>query len=138
MKGNKLVTILFFFVLALAILIVINPLAIQRQMETTTQEWEEIDQDKVLMEIGNEEVEFVDLREEELYAEGHIPGAINIPYEDFQQRTNELTKDKQVILICHTGRMGVESADFLVKQGFEDVANFGGGMAVWDGPLDSK
>lgn len=100
--------------------------------------WEEISSNEVVKQLGNEELQFVDLREEELYNEGHIPGAINIPYEDFQQRFTVLQKDKSVILICHTGRMGEESADFLLKEGFNDVANLGGGMAVWDGPLEAK
>lgn len=100
--------------------------------------WEEINSNEVMDELGNEELQFVDLREKELYDKGHIPGAINIPFEDFQQRFTELRKDKGVILICHTGRMGEESADFLLKEGFTDVANFGGGMAVWDGPLEAN
>lgn len=137
MSNKKLIPIFFFLVLTVTILIVINSFASDSPV-ATSQEWKEIDQKEVLLEIGNENVELVDLREEELYAEAHIPGAINIPYEEFQQRTDELTKDKRVILICHTGRMGVESAEFLVMQGFSDVANFGGGMAVWDGPLDSE
>jgi len=33
--------------------------------------------------------------------------------------------------------MGVESAEFLVKKGFRDVANFAGGMTMWDGPLET-
>ncbi|WP_338028810.1 hypothetical protein [Geomicrobium sediminis] len=32
--------------------------------------------------------------------------------------------------------MGVESAEFLVDQGFDDVTNFSGGMAVGEGPLE--
>ncbi|WP_198508932.1 hypothetical protein [Bacillus sp. FJAT-44742] len=35
-----------------------------------------------------------------------------------------------------TGRMGIESADYLVEQGFQDVFNFGGGMEEWNGPLN--
>lgn len=137
MKHIKLISFLSLLALSLAILIAINPFAPDPKVESS-QDWREIDQEKVMKEIGNEEVEFVDLREKELYVDGHIPGAINIPYEEFQQRTDELSKDKRVILICHTGRMGVESAEFLVKQGYEGVANFGGGMAVWDGQLERE
>ncbi|MCL7747284.1 rhodanese-like domain-containing protein [Halalkalibacter alkaliphilus] len=129
----------FIVVIIISIAIVINPFQTATvEEEPISQKWDDIDQEEVLMEVGNEYVEIVDLREEELYKEGHISGAINIPYEEFQDRYNELNQEKRIILICHTGRMGVESADFLVEKGFDKVANFGGGMAVWDGPLSTE
>ncbi|MGJ9385394.1 rhodanese-like domain-containing protein [Salipaludibacillus sp. CF4.18] len=101
-----------------------------------SEDWKEIDQEEVLKAVDNDNVEFVDLREEKLYKEGHIPGALNIPYEVFQQRYDELNEEKTVLLVCHTGPMGVESAEFLVKKGFKDVVNFDGGMSMWNGPLE--
>ncbi|TES45869.1 rhodanese-like domain-containing protein [Halalkalibacterium halodurans] len=137
MSEKYLIPVLFFLAVIFAIVVIINPFSSDSKAEQS-QKWEEINQEEVLKEIGNENAVFVDLREKELYAEGHIPGAINIPYEVFQQRYDELDEDKRVVLICHTGRMGIESAGFLVKQGFDDVANFGGGMTMWDGPLDTE
>ncbi|MEB1807441.1 MAG: rhodanese-like domain-containing protein [Bacillaceae bacterium] len=138
---NKKFIVYFIFVILVVILIGATFLS-NDKMDNTNKDlsitWEEMSSDEVMKQIGNEELQFVDLREEELYNEGHVPGAINIPYEDFQQRFTELRKDKGVILICHTGRMGEESADFLLTEGFTDVANFGGGMAVWDGPLETE
>ncbi len=98
--------------------------------------WQEIDQDTVLANMDKDVVELVDMREKELYSEGHISGAINIPYDEFKQRTTELNSNQSIILICHTGRMGIESVDYLVEQGFQDVFNFGGGMEEWNGPLN--
>ncbi|ADC52083.1 Rhodanese-related sulfurtransferase (plasmid) [Alkalihalophilus pseudofirmus OF4] len=126
----------FIIVIGISVLITVNPFQAPIVKEDPiSQKWDDIDQEEVLMEVGNEHVEMVDLREEELYRKGHISGAINIPYEEFQDRYDELNQEKRIILICHTGRMGVESADFLVEKGYDKVANFGGGMAVWDGPL---
>jgi rhodanese-related sulfurtransferase len=126
-------------VIVVSIAIVNNPFQTATvEEEPKSQKWDDIDQEEVLMEIGNEYVEIVDLREVELYEEGRISGAINIPYEEFQDRYNVLNEEKRIILICHTGRTGVESADFLVEKGFDKVANFGGGMAVWDGPLSTE
>ncbi|KGA97925.1 MAG: rhodanese-like domain-containing protein [Bacillaceae bacterium] len=129
----------FIVVIVISIVIVVNPFQTATlEEDPISQKWDDINQEEVLMEVGNEYVEVVDLREVELYKEGHISGAINIPYEEFQDRYNELNQEKRIILICHTGRMGVESADFLVEKGFDKVANFGGGMAVWDGPLSTE
>ena len=139
MMRKYLLPLSFIDVIIISIAIVINPFQTATvEEEPISQKWDDIDQEEVLMEVGNEYVEIVDLREEELYKEGHISGAINIPYEEFQDRYNELNQEKRIILICHTGRMGVESADFLVEKGFDKVANFGGGMAVWDGPLSTE
>lgn len=139
MMRKYLLPLSFIVVIIISIAIVINPFQTATvEEEPISQKWDDIDQEEVLMEVGNEYVEIVDLREVELYKEGHISGAINIPYEEFQDRYNELNQEKRIILICHTGRMGVESADFLVEKGFDKVANFGGGMAVWDGPLSTE
>ncbi|MBM7634013.1 rhodanese-like domain-containing protein [Geomicrobium sediminis] len=134
MRGKYIMPIIL-TVITLAFFLMFNPFTVETEVEEAG-EWVEIDQNEVNAEIGEESVELVDLREEELYEAGHIPGSILIPYEEFQQRYHELNADKRIILICHTGRMGVESAEFLVDQGFDDVANFGGGMAVWEGPLE--
>ncbi|AXF57985.1 rhodanese-like domain-containing protein [Salicibibacter kimchii] len=124
-------------VITLVFFLTFNPFTVEPEAEEAG-EWIEINQNEVSAEIGEANVELVDLREKELYDEGHIPGAIHIPYDKFQQRYNELSDDNRIILICHTGSMGVDSADFLVNQGFDDVANFGGGMAVWEGPLKTN
>lgn len=123
--------------IAIAFFLMFNPFTVETDVEKAG-EWVEVNQQEVNEEIGEENVELVDLREKDLYDAGHIPGASHIPYEEFQQRYNELSNDNRIILICHTGSMGVESADFLVQQGFDDVANFGGGMEVWEGPLDTN
>ncbi|GAE37631.1 rhodanese-like domain protein [Halalkalibacter akibai JCM 9157] len=139
MMRKYLLPLSFIVVIVISIVIVVNPFQTATlEEDPISQKWDDIDQEEVLMEVGNEYVEVVDLREVELYKEGHISGAINIPYEEFQDRYNELNQEKRIILICHTGRMGVESADFLVEKGFDKVANFGGGMAVWDGPLSTE
>lgn len=139
MMRKYLFPLSFIVVIVISIAIVVNPFQTATvEEEPISQKWDVINQEEVLMEVGNEYVEVVDLREVELYKEGHISGAINIPYEEFQDRYNELNQEKRIILICHTGRMGVESADFLVEKGFDKVANFGGGMAVWDGPLSTE
>ncbi|MBB6449681.1 rhodanese-related sulfurtransferase [Geomicrobium halophilum] len=136
MRGKYIMPIVL-TVITLVFFLTFNPFTVEPEAEEAG-EWVEINQNKVSAEIGEANVELVDLREKELYDEGHIPGAIHIPYDEFQQRYNELSDDNRIILICHTGSMGIDSADFLVNNGFDDVVNFGGGMAVWEGPLETN
>jgi rhodanese-related sulfurtransferase len=78
----------------------------------------------------------VDVREPELFAEGHIPGAINRPWPGVKATAaTELSKDHAIVLVCHGGPMGDELADILVAAGFTDVRNLEGGMRQWRGPI---
>lgn len=81
--------------------------------------------------IGNNAV-IVDLRESVLYNNGHIPGAILIPFADFEKQYTQLDKKKRIILVCHTGPMGDASGQFLKTKGYEQVLNLEGGMQAWD------
>ncbi|AFM42820.1 Rhodanese-related sulfurtransferase [Desulfosporosinus acidiphilus SJ4] len=74
----------------------------------------------------------VDLREPVLYNNEHIPGAILIPFADFEKQYTQLDKNKRIILVCHTGPMGDASGQFLKSKGYEQVLNLDGGMQAWD------
>ena len=47
----------------------------------------------------------IDVRTAEEFAEGHFPGAINIPHEDIIQgiRAHNVDKDQTVLLYCRSG-----------------------------------
>jgi rhodanese-related sulfurtransferase len=78
----------------------------------------------------------VDVREPELFRKGHIPGAINLPWPDAKRRAPaELDPQRDIVVVCHTGPMGDELADILVRNGFRRVRNVAGGMAAWRGPV---
>ncbi len=78
----------------------------------------------------------VDVREPELFAAGHIPGAINLPWPGVKETAaTQLPKDHAIVMICHGGPMGDDVAEILVAAGFADVRNLEGGMRAWRGPL---
>lgn len=78
----------------------------------------------------------VDLREPELFSNSRVTNSINIPFEEIQLRYTELPKDKEIVFVCHTGRMGVESGNLLLENGYNQVYNLDGGMAKWTGDLE--
>ena len=58
----------------------------------------------------------VDVREPELYARGHIQGAINIPYDYAKPRIlKELSSKDTIVFVCHSGPMGVELGTYSLK-----------------------
>ncbi|HUJ79225.1 MAG TPA: rhodanese-like domain-containing protein [Nitrospiria bacterium] len=78
----------------------------------------------------------VDVREPELFAQGHITGAINIPYDDARPRMlKELSPKDRIVFVCHSGPMGDKLGHVLVNKGFPTVFNLAGGMKQWKGPV---
>jgi len=46
------------------------------------------------------EVVVVDVRSKEEFDQGHIPGAISIPYSEIEARYRELPRDKEIVTCC--------------------------------------
>ena len=49
-------------------------------------------------------IQLIDIREPYEYKDGHIEGSINIPMGDFLEKLDELSRTKQIIIYCNTGR----------------------------------
>ena len=78
----------------------------------------------------------VDVREPELFAAGHIRGAINIPYDDAKPRiVKELSPADRIVFVCHGGPMGDELGRLLAEKGYSTVYNLKGGMKHWKGSV---
>ena len=70
----------------------------------------------------------LDVRTQEEYDEGHIPGAILIPDYEVAEKAPVVLKDKnQLILVyCRSGRRSKLAAQELEKLGYTNVKEFGG------------
>ena len=70
----------------------------------------------------------LDVRRPDEYAEGHIPGAINIPNEEIgTAEIPELPDKSQLILVyCRSGRRSKEASEKLAALGYTNVVEFGG------------
>ena len=106
---------------------------------STSQGFQTITADQLKEKISaNKSFVLVDLREPELYQAGHVAGAINIPFDQFQKRMGELSFESDIVFICHDGMMGEVVGKMLVEKGYRKVANVYGGMFRWNGPVTSK
>ena len=78
----------------------------------------------------------VDVRRQDEYRKGHIPGAVLIPNESISVAPPEQLPDKdQVILIyCRTGARSKQAAQKLADMGYTNLYEFGGIMN-WTGPV---
>lgn len=74
---------------------------------------------------------FVDVREPDEWASGHIPNARHIPLGDLAQRAGELRRDVRIITVCQRGGRSLDAVDILKAAGFDDVTSMAGGMNEW-------
>ena len=70
----------------------------------------------------------LDARRPDEYAEGHIPGAINVPNEEIgTTEIAELPDKSQLILVyCRSGRRSKEASEKLARLGYTNIVEFGG------------
>jgi rhodanese-related sulfurtransferase len=75
----------------------------------------------------------LDVREPSEYAEGHIPGAVNIPLRTLAQNLDKIPSDQPVLAYCKSGlRAGTATAALRVL-GYDNVKSFPGGWTAWSG-----
>lgn len=75
----------------------------------------------------------LDVRTIEEFEEAHIPGAVNIPLDELEDRAAEVPADKPIIVVCRTGRRSIFGAEILRYAGFKniDIYNLEGGTVAW-------
>lgn len=94
---------------------------------------------KELIEKGN--VFVLDVRTPAEFNQSHIEGAILIPVSNafgsnlspdnlLKARTNEVPKNKKVLVYCRTGRRSIEASAVLANAGYQ-VYNMEGGIGSW-------
>ena len=73
----------------------------------------------------------LDVRQDDEWADGHIPGAVHVengrlPWDDLP-----LPKDRPIVVHCHTGNRSTSGISVLLRRGYKDVAILDGGYAGW-------
>jgi hydroxyacylglutathione hydrolase len=82
------------------------------------------------LEAGDKSFTVVDVREDSEWKEGHIPGALHVPFHELSKHLDDLPSNKPVATICGGGTRSSIAASILQAQGFEPV-NVVGGMDAW-------
>lgn len=99
--------------------------------------YRQIDQDTAMqmMETDDGHV-IVDVRRQDEYDAGHIPGAILIPNESIvDERPEALSDLNQIILIyCRSGNRSKQAAEKLAGMGYTSIYEFGG-INTWQGEI---
>ena len=87
---------------------------------------------KHLMDTNHTNLVILDVRSAEGFREEHIPGAINIPFEELTHRFSELSKDKELVAYCwHTNCLLATRAAYLLNTNGFLTREMIGGIDAW-------
>jgi rhodanese-related sulfurtransferase/glyoxylase-like metal-dependent hydrolase (beta-lactamase superfamily II) len=74
----------------------------------------------------------LDVRDQDEWERGHIPGSVHIPYGEVPDRVDELPRDRTIAAICSGGKRSGLAASVLKREGFDAVAHVtDGGVGTW-------
>jgi rhodanese-related sulfurtransferase len=73
----------------------------------------------------------LDVRTPKEFAEGHVPGAVNVPYDQVASQLAQIPKDKDVVLYCRSGRRTALAGEVLKANGYSKLEHLQGDMQAW-------
>jgi len=104
-----------------------HPLQMKDKKVVTLQEAKKLFDDKKVL--------FLDARPEPIYKRGHIPGAVNVPYNanDKEKLMTGIAKDKDIVVYCYSSRCNqARILEVRIKElGYDNIAVFDGGIIEW-------
>jgi rhodanese-related sulfurtransferase len=91
---------------------------------------EKVQVEEARREIAGGDAQAVDVRSEEEWSEGHVPGAIHLPDGDAGAAPKPLEQGARLMVIAKNGKLAVRAAKDLSEAGYDAVA-VEGGMDDW-------
>ena len=73
----------------------------------------------------------LDVREPDEYAAGHVSGSRLIPLGVLARHLAELPRDRDIVVVCRSGRRSGEAVQQMQRVGFDKAVNLAGGMIAW-------
>ncbi len=96
-----------------------NPVPLVSQQEMLS--WQQTKKD----------MQLIDVRSPSEFAQGHIKGAINIPYSEIDQHLAQLTSSDDIVVYCRSGRRAAIAEQTLLDHGFKRVFHLEGDILDW-------
>ena len=91
-----------------------------------------IDPDELAERLDHDDLLVLDVRDDDEWAEAHIPGSVHLPYGELPERQSELPRDRAIAAICSGGKRSGLAASILQREGFERVVHVAnGGVGTW-------
>ena len=115
---------------------------VKRQFFASADDFAPVNGKELLGRIRRGEVVLLDIRPEEEYAAGHIPGAVSMPLDELKRRVTELAKKREIVAYCRGPYcvFAIEAVRFLRARGFK-AFRMEGGIPDWRArglPVETK
>lgn len=78
-----------------------------------------------------DKVVLIDVRTEEEFSFGTLPGAVNMPLDDLRNRLQDIPRSVPVVLFCAVGLRGYLAQRILLGAGYDNVRNLLGGSKTY-------
>ncbi|MFZ3589748.1 rhodanese-like domain-containing protein [Bacillus sp. DJP31] len=75
--------------------------------------------------------QYIDVRTNGEFRANNIKGFKNFPLHELSQKMKDLSKDKEIFVICQSGMRSNKASKLFIKHGFKKVTNIKGGMSSW-------
>ncbi len=113
----------------------VEQVAVQRAPTPTLSSPQVITSADLVKRLEGEDVPVIlDVRSPEEFADGHIPGAINVPYDQIAANLDSLESflTAEIVVYCRTGRRAGVAEKALREAGFTQVVDLEGHMISWN------
>lgn len=97
----------------------------------TAVQWHDVD------DLAVEGAMLLDVRTEGEFANGTIPGAVNVPLDELRERMDEVPTDRDIVVFCAVGQRGNTASRLLAQHG-RTVRNLDGGIKTWTAGVESQ
>jgi glyoxylase-like metal-dependent hydrolase (beta-lactamase superfamily II)/rhodanese-related sulfurtransferase len=104
-----------------------------RSEERPVKRIELIDPDTLSERLDHDDrIVVLDVRDDDEFAAGHIPGSVHVPYGHLIARLGELPADRVIATVCSGGKRSGLAASLLQREGHGSVIHVGhGGVGTW-------
>ena len=82
--------------------------------------------------MQKEDLVLLDVRTDEEFKDGHIPGAINLPVGELPILFSQLTnKEQKIVVYCRSGKRAGKAIDLLTEKGYTNLVHLDGDFLAW-------
>ncbi len=74
----------------------------------------------------------LDVRRQDEWDAYHVANTTLITLDELPNRLSELPRDKEIVVICHSGNRSSQGRDILLNAGFTQVTSMAGGLIAWN------
>ena len=89
-----------------------------------------VQQLKEMLDAGDDLL-ILDVRDQQEWQEGHIPGSMHIYVGYVEEKLGEIPRDKPIVVTCSIGHRSGLAASILQRAGYQRVFNLLGGITAW-------